>query len=222
MQFTAALRAPEEEMIESGPYAKNVPAPVVYVIDDDPEVCDSLEWLFGTVGFEILTFGCVADFLEDYRNRPGCLILDINLPGMSGLDFAHELSRLQITLPVIVVTASADVPTAISAMKAGAVDFVLKPFEAEKLIELVQEVIERNCSRVERRRGTSCNQRTQRLTPREREVMRILATGKTNKEIARILDIGVRTVETYRSEVMRKLDAKSLADLLRLVLNGEK
>lgn len=200
----------------------NAPAPIIYVVDDDVEVCKSLEWLFRSVGFQVEAFGCVADFLAGYEHVPGCLILDINLPGKGGLEFARELPRLRIDLPVIIITGRADVPTAVSAMKAGAIDFFPKPFDGTKLIEMVQSVIEEQLLHSERRRGACCGNRgIFRLTPRERDVMKLLVSGKTNKEIARILDIGVRTVETYRSEVMRKLNIKSLADLVRLVLDGQ-
>lgn len=194
----------------------------VYVIDDDPDMRRSLAWLFAPTGLGIESFECVDDFLATYDNRPGCIILDINLPGMSGLDFAHALPTYRIDLPVIIITGKADIPTAVHAMKTGAIDFVPKPFDGSQLITIVREAIDNRLSlRQERRKGEgNAGPRDFRLTPREREVMRLLVDGKANKEIAQILDIGVRTVETYRSEIMRKFNLKSLADLVKLVIGG--
>lgn len=195
---------------------------VIYVIDDDQDMRRSLEWLFAPTGLSVVSFGYVNDFLAGYDSRPGCIILDINLPGMSGLEFARTLPKYKIDLPVIIITGKADIPTAVEAMKTGAIDFVPKPFDGSQLIEIVRGAIESRFSlQQERRKGEDCTgSRDFRLTPREREVMRLLVDGKTNKEIAQILDIGVRTVETYRSEIMRKFNLKSLADLVKLVIGG--
>jgi two-component system, LuxR family, response regulator FixJ len=193
--------------------------PIIYVIDDDDDMRLSLEWLFRPIGFQVQTFACVADFLASHTDNPGCLILDINLAGSNGLDFVRELPTRKIRLPVIVITGNADIPTAISAMKAGAIDFVTKPFDGSKLIELVRITVEKSLMQLERRRGPAGkNQRAYRLTPREREVMGLLLEGKTNKEIAQSLTISIRTVDTHRSEIMRKLEVKSFTELLRLVI----
>jgi two-component system response regulator FixJ len=197
--------------------------PTVYLIDDDQDMRQSLEWLFQPTGILIQTLSCAADFLSTYQNGPGCLILDINLPDANGLELARELSALQIDLPIIMITGKADIPTAVSAMKVGAIDFVPKPFDGSKLIELVRTALEKNRQQRDRRRKSgSTAKRTTRLSPRERDVMNLLVNGQTNKEIAQSLNIGVRTVETHRSEVMRKLDVKSLAELVRLVIDGNR
>ena len=196
-------------------------APVIYVVDDDKDMRHSLEWLFRLTGYQVKTFDCAVDFLQAYANGPGCLILDINLPGISGLALAEDLNKRKINLPVIIITGQADIPTAVSAMKAGAIDFIPKPFDGSKLIDLVQTAILRSLqSRDRRKLSPNSAARQQRLTPREREVMQLLVSGKSNKEIALTLNIGVRTVETHRAVVMRKLDVKSLAELVRLAVGG--
>jgi FixJ family two-component response regulator len=195
---------------------------IVYVIDDDEDMRRSLAWLFRPTGLAVQTFACTADFLAAYEQAPGCIILDINLPGTNGLDFARELPLRKIDLPVIIITGKADIPTAVEAMKAGAVDFVPKPFDGMRLIELARAAVEKNLAQRDRRRDpAAAGQRAQRLTPRERGVMELLVKGKSNKEIALALNIGVRTVETHRSEVMRKLGVKSLAELVRLAMGAE-
>jgi FixJ family two-component response regulator len=196
-------------------------APTIYVIDDEEDLWHSLEWLWRPCGFQMRIFTRITDFLAAYSNNPGCLILDIHLPGTNGLSFARELPAHKIDLPLIVMSREADIRTAVDAMKAGAIDFILKPVVQSKLRELVRAAVQKNILQRERRRG-ACKEacRSQLLTPRERDVMVHLVEGKSNREIATSLGIGLRTVETHRAEVLHKLDVKSVAELVRLVVAG--
>jgi len=191
--------------------------PTVYIVDDDPAVRDSLSLLVGSAGLHAATFGSARDFLEHYHpTRPGCLVLDMCLPDIDGLDLLEQWTGPQPPLPVIVLTGHGDVPAAVQAMKEGAMDFIQKPFNADRLLQRIQEAIEHDLLH---RRHSSDHQthaaRLVQLTPREREVMDLIVAGKANKVIAFELNISERTVELHRAKIMKKMQARSLAELIQ-------
>ncbi len=191
--------------------------PLAYVIDDDAEVRDGIKSLLRSVDIAVETFGSTKDFLRTKRpNLPGCLILDVRLPGMSGLEFQTELTKLGIDLPVVFITAHADVPMGVQAMKAGAVEFLCKPFREQDLLDAVRSAINKD---VEHRSRLSSLATVQKhydtLTPREQEVMALVVSGMMNKQIAGKLNLSEITVKVHRASIMRKMDAKSLAELVR-------
>ncbi len=192
----------------------------VFVVDDDQAVRDSLALLVQSVGMDVETFASARDFLDAYRpDRRGCLITDIRMPGMSGLELQEQLSADGHHIPVIVLTGFGDVPTAGRALKGGAVDFVQKPFNPQALLDLVQQAIVRDGEiREDAAREAELAQRMALLTPREQEVMALVVAGKANKVIAIDLSISERTVELHRARIMKKMQARSLAELMRMVL----
>lgn len=196
---------------------------LVYIVDDDPDMRDSLRWLMKTVGIRAQTFASAAEFLRDFTpNGPGCVILDVRMPGTSGLDLFEELVARGEDMPVIFITAHADVPMAVRAMKSGAVEFVEKPFNRQTLLDKVQRAIKDDSerrSRMAARAGLS--RRFQQLTDKEREVLELIKEGCPNKEIASRLQITPRAVELRRSSLMRKLGVRSLIELLRLTVVQE-
>ena len=194
-------------------------APTVFVIDDNPGLRRSLQELLEAAGLPVETYASAAEFLErcDPR-RPGCMVLDVRLRGSSGLDLQEELRRRKVTLPIIVVTGYADVPTSVRAFKGGAIDFLQKPFPPKKLLARIREVLEvdRVARAVAEQRAVVAD-RIAHLTPREREVMDMLALGNSSKEIAATLKISVRTVEGNRRVVLRKMGVPSAAHVARAV-----
>lgn len=191
--------------------------PLAYIIDDDAEVRDGIGSLLRSVDIAVETFGSTKDFLKGKRpNLPGCLILDVRLPGMSGLEFQMELAKLGIDLPVVFITAHADVPMSVQAMKAGAVEFLCKPFREQDLLDAVRLAINKD---VEHRSKLSAlaaiQKRYEKLTPREQEVMALVVSGMMNKQIAGNLGLSEITVKVHRASIMRKMDARSLAELVR-------
>lgn len=196
---------------------------VVYVVDDDAAVRDGLKWLIESVELQVAPCPSAQAFLEAYdRSRPGCLVLDVRLRGMSGLDLQAELARRDISIPTIVVTGHGDVPMAVRAMKLGAIDFVEKPFNDQELLERIQKAIEGDLQarRGDRERAEACALLAT-LSPREREVLDLLVLGKANKEVADQLGLSTRTVEGHRARLMEKLACGSLAELVRLSLRAE-
>lgn len=192
----------------------------VFVVDDDDAFRDSLEVLFESVGLEVETFDSAAVFLDRLDpERRGCLVLDVRMPGMSGLELQAQLNERGVHLPTIFITGHGDVPMAVRAMKSGAVDFLTKPFSHQELLDLVQSALKGEAEGREREdeRRTILD-RLRRLTPREEEVMELVVEGHANKVIAHRLDISQRTVEIHRSQVMKKMEAASLAELVRMVL----
>jgi two-component system response regulator FixJ len=192
----------------------------VFVVDDSAAVRDSLRWLIESVGHEVEDFASGAEVLDRLQSAtPACIVLDVRLRGMGGLDVQEELVRRGLSVPVIVITGHGDVPMAVRAMKLGALDFLEKPFSDQLLIDRVQHAIdvglEARASGVERAEVES---RVASLSPREREVMALLAEGKANKEVASILGLSPRTVEGHRARLMDKLGIASLAQLVRLQL----
>ncbi len=192
----------------------------VFVVDDDQAVRESLALLVQSVGLEADTFASAREFLDAYQpDRRGCLITDIRMPGMSGLELQEQLSADGHHIPVIVLTGFGDVPTAVRALKGGAVDFVEKPFNPQSLLDLVQQAIVRDAEiRELAARAAELAERMALLTPREQEVMELVVAGKANKVIAIDLSISERTVELHRGRIMKKMQARSLAELMRMVL----
>lgn len=192
------------------------PQSTVFVVDDDEGVCRALRRLIESLGLTVETFTSAADFLQQGDpSRPGCLVLDVRMPGPSGLELQAELARRNVRIPIIFITAHGDVPMSVHAMKAGAVDFIQKPFREQVLLDAVQRAIARD----EAGRQTQADRdvvlaRLERLTPRERQVMRLVAAGRLNKQIARELGASEKTIKVHRGRVMQKMEAGSLADLV--------
>lgn len=195
-------------------------AGIVHIVDDDEGLRSSLALLIESVGLRASAFGSAADFLEHYRSEEqGCLILDIRMPGMSGLDLQEELNRRGVVLPVIFITGHGDVPMAVSAMKHGAFDFIQKPFRDQQVLDCVNRALQADA---ELRRALvekdELRRRVAQLTPREREVMHLIVDGRANKVIAMDLKLSERTVEIHRARVMEKMGVRSVAQLVKMVL----
>jgi FixJ family two-component response regulator len=193
--------------------------PIVVVIDDDFEIREALQGLLRSVGLSVELFGSVREFLDSGRpDLPGCLVLDVRLPGRSGLDFQEDLIKANIHLPVIFISGHADVPMSVRAMKAGAVEFLTKPVRHQDLLEAIQRAIDHDrVRRDEEQIVAGLRSRLDTLTPREHEVMRLVAAGRLNKQIAAEIGLSEQTVKLHRGNVMRKLKARSLAELVRIV-----
>lgn len=194
--------------------------PIVHIVDDDKAVRDSLSFLMKSIGFESMAYDSAEAFLEKADlNKPGCLIVDIRMQGMSGLELQQILNEQSSKLPVIIITGHGDVPMAVQAMKAGAVDFLEKPYDNQLLIARIRQCLQQiNKEQDKENRAAKAKSRLAQLTPRELEVMNLLVAGKHNKAIADDLDISVRTAEAHRAKVMKKLHADSLSDIVRIVL----
>ena len=195
--------------------------PVVFVVDDDEAVRRFLSGLIESVELRVEAYASAQDFLAAYQpGRPGCLVLDVRMPGMSGLELQRELADLAIDLPVIVLTGHGNVQVAVHAMKAGAVDFVEKPFDNELLLDRIQNAVAESVRAGSKRiKREEIANRIRLLTPREREVLDLVVAGQTNKGVARNLDISEKTVEIHRANVMRKMQAKSLAELVKMAMD---
>jgi len=194
--------------------------PTVYIVDDDPGVRDSVALLLRSVGLGTRSFPSATDFLQTFDPRaPGCLVLDLRMPGMSGRELQKRLLEMGSRLPIIFITAHGDVPTAVDAVKDGAVDFIQKPFSHQKLLDMIHEALALDRRLREEELGRAEVQaRAATLTPREREVMVLVASGKLNKTVARELGISQRTVEIHRARVMEKMQARSVPDLVQMVM----
>jgi RNA polymerase sigma factor (sigma-70 family) len=192
---------------------------MVYVVDDDPEVQDSVKYLMESVGLRVQTFSSARAFLESYRDQgPCCLVLDLRMPGMSGLEMQEQLRARSIEVPVIIVTGHGDVPAAVRAMKLGAVEFLEKPCNDHALLETVQRAIDADRrDRADRRRSEPIRQALATLSHRERDVLERIVSGNSNKEVARHLGLSPKTVERHRANIMRKIGAGSLAELVTKV-----
>ncbi|NIV75621.1 MAG: response regulator [Gammaproteobacteria bacterium] len=192
----------------------------VFIVDDDAAVRDSLALLLESAGFAAETYPSARAFLHAYTtDRPGCLLLDVRMPDLSGLELQSVLSQHHIELPVIFITAHGDVPMSARAFKAGAMDFLEKPVDEQALIERVREALMRDeHSRRLRSERAEVRARLERLTPREREVMVLVVQGQSNKEIAKRLNVSYRTVETHRARVMDKMEADSLSALITMAM----
>jgi FixJ family two-component response regulator len=194
---------------------------VVFVIDDDPSMRAALEDLVSSVGLQVRLFASPQEFLQS--NPPdtlGCLVLDVRLPGMSGLAFQNELARAGIALPVIFITGHGDIPMTVKAMKAGAVDFLTKPYRDQEILDAVTRALERDLKhRREEQSNLDIRARFESLSPRERQIMALVTAGLMNKEVAHRIGISEMTVKIHRGHVMRKMGVKSLADLVLIAEN---
>jgi FixJ family two-component response regulator len=192
--------------------------PIVIVIDDDAAMRQSLDSLFRSVGLRVETFASTTEFLSaKLPNAPSCLVLDIRLPGASGLDFQTELAKANILIPIIFITGHGDIPMTVRAMKAGAIEFLTKPFRDQELLDAVQLGLERDrVRRGSEKTASDLRTRFESLTPREQEVITFVTAGLMNKQIAAEIGVSEITVKVHRGNVMRKMGARSLADLVRM------
>jgi len=191
---------------------------IVFIIDDDFLYRASTERLVRSAGFSVESFQSAADFLNSRRpNVPSCLVLDVRLPGSSGLDLQRELAEAGVHLPIIFVTGHGDIPMSVQAMKAGAVEFLTKPFRDQTLLDAIRQAIERDrVARQQRARNADLRRRYESLGPREREVLKCIVSGMLNKQIADELGATERTIKFHRGHIMRKMQVRSLAELVRL------
>jgi two-component system, LuxR family, response regulator FixJ len=198
--------------------------PTVFVVDDDAGVRDSLRMLLKSVGLPAEAFESGQEFLDaDRDDRPGCLVLDIRMPGMSGLELQAKLNERHCILPIIFITGHGDVPMAVEAMQAGAVDFIQKPFRDQDLLDRINQALEKDAGSRRMLAGRNgIRRQLTLLTPREKEVLDLVVAGKANKVIAGNLNLSQRTVEIHRARVMEKMEAHSLAHLVRMVLEVER
>src|SRR6478609_5807625 len=192
---------------------------LVFVVDDDPSVRSSLKFLISTVGLKVETFDSADSFLQRQPpDAPSCLVLDVRLPGLSGLDFQRELAAKNIHIPIIFVTGHGDIPMSVCAMKAGAVEFLTKPFRDQDLLDAIRIALERDRDgREHEKAAMDLKERFESLTPRERKVISMVASGMLNKQIAGELGTAENTVKVHRSRAMEKMHAQSLADVVRMI-----
>jgi RNA polymerase sigma factor (sigma-70 family) len=194
----------------------------VYIVDDDEAMRDSLAWLVESQGFRVRAYASAEEFLRTYEDGlAGCLVLDVRMPGMSGLELYEKLQARHASLPVVFITGHGDVPMAVNALKKGAADFIEKPFNDQDMLKLIEQCLARDRAQHERR----CQEQTvadglAQLTQREREVMDLIIAGKLNKQIADVLGISIKTVEAHRARVMDKMAARSIAELVQKVVQA--
>jgi two-component system response regulator FixJ len=197
------------------------PSPIVFVVDDDEAVRNSLRLLLKSVGLAAAALSTAREFLSTYSpNQPGCLVLDVRMPGMSGMELQQQLNIRGAVIPVIFISGHGDIPMAVEAMQQGAFDFLQKPFRDQDLIDRIQRALAKDqTNRAELKERTRTRERFESLTPREREVLALVTSGKQNKVMAGDLGVSQRTVEIHRSRVMEKMAASSLAQLVRMVMD---
>ncbi len=198
--------------------AASAEQPIVFVVDDDAPTRQALARLFYSVQLRVEVFASAQEFLQSKRpDVPGCLVLDVRLPGLSGLDFQTELTNADIQIPIVFITGHGDIPMSVRAMKAGAVDFLLKPFRDQDLLDAVASAIQRDQARRDGEKMISdVRMRFSSLTPREREIMALVASGLLSKQIAAQIEVSEITVKVHRSHLMKKMGARTVADLVRM------
>ena len=198
--------------------AASAEQPIVFVVDDDAPTRQALARLFYSVQLRVEVFASAQEFLQSKRPEvPGCLVLDVRLPGLSGLDFQTELTNAAIQIPIVFITGHGDIPMSVRAMKAGAVDFLLKPFRDQDLLDAVASAIQRDQARRDGEKMISdVRMRFSSLTPREREIMALVASGLLSKQIAAQIEVSEITVKVHRSHLMKKMGARTVADLVRM------
>ena len=197
---------------------------IVFIVDDDASVRDSLRWLIESVQLQVQCFATAQEFLQGYQNQQtGCVVLDVRMPGLSGLDLQEELRQQGFVVPVIIITGHADVPMAVRAFKSGVFDFIEKPFNDQHLIDRIHQAIEKSRSqKVNIQRWQDARDRLQKLSSREVQVLDCIVSGSSNKTMARELDISVKTIETHRANLMSKMQAGSVSELVRIALLAER
>jgi RNA polymerase sigma factor (sigma-70 family) len=197
-------------------------APTVFVIDDDEDVRSSLEWLLGKGDLEVETHASARSFLDNYRpERPGCVVLDVRMPEMNGLELQQRMIGMGWKIPVIIVSGHADVPIAVRAVQAGALDVIEKPYESKALLDKIHEALALDARRREADRAAEAfTERLSTLTPREREVLTEVVAGKSTKAIAEALTVSARTVEKHRERLMRKMEVRSTPELIAVAMSN--
>lgn len=194
-----------------------LPPATVFVVDDDAVVARSLRWLIESIHLRVMTYPSAQDFLADYKpSQHGCLVLDVRMPGMSGLELQERMIKLAWTLPIVFITGHGDVQMAVRAIKAGAFDFIVKPFNDQDLLDRIQRAIQQDSARrLTEIEHETLHARWASLTEREREVMRQVVEGHANKVIAAQMNLSPKTIEVYRAKVMEKMRARSVSDLVK-------
>lgn len=197
--------------------------PTVFIVDDDQAVARSLRWLIESVRLQVETFASAQAFLDGYdRAKPGCLVLDVRMPGMSGLDLQERLAAQRIQIPIIFITGHGDVQMAVRAVQAGAFDFIEKPFNDQDLLDRVQRAIARDAELRDREQQQArLRTRFASLTPRETEVLDLVVEGLSNKAVANALGLSAKTVEVHRAKVMEKMNARSVSDLVKMAMQRQ-
>ena len=192
--------------------------PIVFVVDDDPPVRRAIKRLIGSAGLQVELFGSAQEFLESRRaDAPSCLVLDIKLPGINGLDFQRQLAEAGIRIPIVFISGHGDIPMTVRAMKAGAVEFLTNPFRDQDLLDAIEVALERDRTRrQEESKIAVLRERFDSLTPREQEILPLVVSGRPNKQIAAELGTSEITIKVHRGSIMRKMQAESLADLVRM------
>ncbi len=195
---------------------------IVFVVDDDEAVRQSTAWLIESIGLKVISFSCADDFLKEYNNENGCIVMDVRMPGMSGLEAQEELTKREIDLPLIFITGHSDVPMAVRTLKRGAFDFIEKPFNDQLLLDAIQKGIKLNSDKVESlSKSETIFNNISSLTPRENQVMARVTEGKPNKVIAHELNVSIKTVEVHRARMMEKMAASSVAELVKMTIDIE-
>jgi two-component system, LuxR family, response regulator FixJ len=199
------------------------PSSMVYVVDDDSAVRDSLSLFIQSTGQPVKCFESAEDFLNDYREEhPGCLVLDVRMSGMSGLDLQNELVKRQIKIPIIFISGHAEIPDSAKAFRAGAVDFLVKPFDNAVLMERIDEAIYKDITeRKNKNERSEIQRRINRLTSREKEVLNLILGNHSNKEVAKLLSISHRTIDVHRARIMEKMEVENIAELLLMVMQND-
>lgn len=196
---------------------------IVFIVDDDEAVRQSTAWLIESIGLKVSTFVSADNFLENYNNESGCIVMDVRMPGMSGLEAQEEMKNRGISLPLIFITGHGDVPMAVRALKRGAFDFIEKPFNDQLLLDAVQRGLKQNSeARESLIENESIDKRISSLTPREHEVMLRVTEGKPNKVIAHELNVSIKTVEVHRARMMEKMEASSVAELVKVTIQASR